>query len=155
MNSIKDSKKMSAKQRALAVDFIKKHAQGWAIATVDNHEIDRINILQATYKAMHSALDGITCHFDKIAVDGNKFKSYKDKPYVCVVGGDNKLFQIAAASILAKEYRDGEILRLVQEKPELGIYKLDKNKGYGTKEHMNAIREHGITEHHRKTFIHI
>lgn len=155
LNGIKDSKKMTAKQRAIASDFIKKHALAYGIATVSNHEIDSTNILIATYKAMHLALDMISVNYDRIAVDGNRFKRYMDKQHVCVVGGDNKIFQIAAASILAKEYRDSEIIELVKTQPELAVYKLEKNKGYGTKEHMNALREHGITPYHRKSFIHI
>lgn len=155
LDGIKDSKKMTAKQRAIASDFIKKHALAYGIAIVSNHEIDSTNILIATYKAMHLALDKISVTYDRIAVDGNRFSKYRDKPHTCVVGGDNKVFQIAAASILAKEYRDSQVIELVKTQPELAVYKLDKNKGYGTKEHMNALREHGITPYHRKSFIHI
>lgn len=166
--SVKDSKKLSESKRIKIAEFIKKHAKAYAIACVDNEEIDKMNILQATFKAMHKALDEVsdrlvekTCNniIDHIFVDGNRFNTYcgKDKEFVshtCIVDGDAKLFQIAAASILAKTYRDKYIADLGNSCEELKVYKWEKNKGYGTKEHTDAIKAHGISAYHRKTFIH-
>jgi ribonuclease HII len=164
--SVKDSKKISENKRVKIADFIKTHAKAYAIACVDNEEIDKINILQATFKAMHMALNEIEnsphtsiSHIDHIFVDGNRFKTYigKDQEYVphtCIIEGDAKLFQIAAASILAKTYRDKYITDLGNSSDELKVYKWDKNKGYGTKEHTDAIKKYGMTQYHRKTFIH-
>jgi ribonuclease HII len=160
LNLIKDSKKLSAKNREKLAEFIKTNALDYAIATVDNNEIDKINILQATFKAMHLALDKLQTKFDRIVVDGNRFKPYIDKsgdfiPHTCIVKGDDSLFQIACASIIAKVYRDQEVTNIHMSDEKLHVYCWNKNKGYGTKEHLNAIKEHGITPYHRKTFIHI
>ena len=162
--SVKDSKKLSENKRNKIAEFIKTHAFAYAIACVDNEEIDKINILQATFKAMHFALNEIEksphiSQIDHIFVDGNRFKTYigKDKEYVshtCIVEGDAKLFQIAAASILAKTYRDKYITDLGNSSDDLKVYKWDKNKGYGTKEHTDAIKTYGISKYHRKSFIH-
>jgi ribonuclease HII len=160
LGMIKDSKKVTEKNRAILSEFIKKHASVYAIACVDAKEIDEINILQATYKAMHIALTQLNLdQIDHIFVDGNKFKPYigKDQEYVphtCIVEGDNKLLQIAAASILAKTHRDKYISDIGNSTPELSVYNWAKNKGYGTKQHTDAIKAHGLTEYHRKTFIH-
>lgn len=159
---INDSKKVSQKRRALLSEFIKRKAVATSIACVPNEEIDRINILQATFKAMHAALDQLNMQIDHIVVDGPVFKQYANKcgdcsfvPHVCVVDGDSKLVQIAAASILAKVHRDGILTELVKNSPELQVYGWDKNKGYGTKAHFEALRQYGLTPYHRKTFIHL
>jgi len=160
LGMIKDSKKVSEKNREILSEFIKKTAIKYSIACIDNQEIDAINILQATYKAMHKALDQLQLNIiDHIFVDGNKFKPYigNDSEYVphtCIVEGDNKLIQIAAASIIAKTYRDKYISDLGNSNPEFKVYNWQKNKGYGTKEHSDAIKQYGITQYHRKTFIH-
>ena len=157
---IKDSKKLSVKQRDKLEIFIKKNAKEYAIGTIDNHEIDNINILQATFKAMHKALDNVSTKYDKIYVDGNRFKPYLNNDgefvsHTCVVDGDNKLLQIAAASILAKTHRDKIMVDLHNSDERLQVYGWNKNKGYGTKQHMDAIKKYGITDYHRKTFIKI
>lgn len=154
---IKDSKKLSEKNRDKLADFIKKNAVAYGVGCVDNKVIDQINILNATFKAMHIALDEINTQFDKIYVDGNRFKTYLNKqgdfmPHTCLIEGDNKLLQIAAASILAKTYRDKMVIDLSNSDPKYEVYGWNKNKGYGTKQHMDAILSHGLTEHHRVTF---
>lgn len=165
LHMIKDSKKLSEKNRNKLSEFIKKHAVAYGIATVSNQEIDKINILQATFKAMHLALDQIKIPFDRIVVDGDKFKPYIRKnttndeepyfvPHKCIPKGDNRLLQIAAASILAKVHRDNIIIELHEANPRLQVYHWNKNKGYLTKQHMDAIKEHGMSEYHRRTFIH-
>jgi ribonuclease HII len=152
---IKDSKKLSEKQRDKLEPFIKEHALDYAFGIVDNNEIDRINILQATFKAMHMALDQLKHSFHHIVVDGHMFKQYKDTPHTCVVGGDNKLLQIAAASIICKCYRDQLMAELHDSDVTVHCYDWKKNKGYLTPKHIKAIKEHGITPYHRKSFIHI
>ncbi len=159
---INDSKKVTPKRRALLSDFIKRKAIATSIACVSNEDIDKINILQATFQAMHAALDQLNMQIDRIVVDGPVFKQYANKcgdcsfvPHVCVVDGDSKLIQIAAASILAKVHRDGILTELVKNNPELQVYGWDKNKAYGTKAHFEAIRQYGLTPYHRKTFIHL
>lgn len=153
---VKDSKKLSSKRRSVLAEFIKRNATAYAIAMVDNREIDNINILNATYKAMHLAMDKIDrAAYDKIAVDGDRFKTYMDAQgdfvaHVCIVNGDNKLFQIAAASILAKCERDATMIELHQTYP---AYQFHKNKGYGTASHIDAIRNHGTSPFHRNTFL--
>lgn len=160
LNMIKDSKKLSAKNREKLSVFIKNNAVEYAIGTVDNIEIDKINILQATFKAMHLALDQIKTPFDRIIVDGDKFKPYIDLkgdfiPHMCIKGGDNKLLQIAAASIIAKVHRDQLITDLHNSDEKLQCYGWDKNKGYGTKIHMEALRKYGPSAYHRRTFVHL
>jgi ribonuclease HII len=168
LNMIKDSKKLSEKNRERLAEFIKKHAVAYGIGIVSNQEIDKINILQATFKAMHLALDQIKMPYDRIVVDGDKFKPYIRKnsngdeddddlcfvPHKCIPKGDNSLLQIAAASILAKVHRDKIITDLHHSDPRLQVYHWDKNKGYLTKQHIEAIKQYGMCEHHRKTFIH-
>jgi ribonuclease HII len=145
LDMVIDSKKLSEKKREIVAEFIKLHALAYSIASIDNDEIDRINILNATYKAMHNALDGINIPFDHIAVDGNRFKSYMNKEgdfvhHTCIINGDNTLFQIAAASILAKVHRDKQISDLAMSDDALQKYGWEKNKGYLTKQHLDAIR---------------
>ena len=155
---VKDSKKLSEKNRVRVAEFIKKHAKAYSIADVDNVTIDEINILKATYLAMHRALKALGMEFDKIYVDGNSFKPYMGNdgmfvPHTCITNGDNNLFQIAAASILAKTHRDALIKQIHEKNENYRVYSWDKNKGYGTKVHMEAIKQHGITPLHRRTFL--
>jgi ribonuclease HII len=155
---VKDSKKLSEKNRMRVSEFIKQNAKAYSIADVDNTVIDEINILKATYLAMHRALKSLGIEFDKIYVDGNSFKPFIGKdcmfvPHTCLVNGDNHLFQIAAASILAKTHRDSLIKNIHEQNEAYHVYSWDKNKGYGTKVHMDAIRQHGITPLHRRTFL--
>jgi ribonuclease HII len=154
---IKDSKKLSPKKRKEARQFIEENALAYSVYTVDQNVIDDINILNATYQAMHKALDGLNRQIDRILVDGDRFRPYLDPsgeyvPHHCVVEGDNTYLSIAAASVLAKTYRDEFVEKKVIENPELDRYKLSKNKGYGTKDHIDAIRKYGITNYHRKSF---
>lgn len=157
---VKDSKKVTQKNREKLADFIKQNALDYAIAFIDNKEIDKINILQATFKAMHNALDQLTQPFTRIYVDGDKFKTYMTQtgefvPHTCIVNGDNLVFQIAAASILAKTTRDKYITDLSATNETLNRYGWEKNKGYGTKEHFEAVRKYGMSDYHRRTFIHL
>ena len=129
--------------------MIKNDALAWAVASVDNNEIDKINILNASIKAMHSAIEQLKIRPEHILVDGNQFKPYQNIPHTCIIKGDGKFMSIAAASILAKTFRD-EFMRNIHIKyPE---YHWDKNKGYPTLIHRKAITEFGITKYHRKTF---
>ena len=161
LNKIKDSKKITKKNRDILFDFIKEHAIDYSISFVDNDVIDDINILNATYKAMHNALDGLyKSDFSRILVDGSNFKTYLSKkvdcfivPHYCVTGGDNMYINIASASILAKVSRDRYIEQLCIDKPEYDEkYDWTNNKGYGTSNHLQGIHMHGITPLHRKTF---
>ena len=138
-----DSKKLSAKQRYLLRQEIERDA----VATAE--EIDQINILNASILAMHRALDALHVRPEAVIVDGNRFQPYHDLPYTTVVKGDGKFLSIAAASILAKTYRDDYIDRLAEEYP---VYDWKTNKGYPTKKHREAIEKHGICPFHRKTF---
>ena len=156
---IRDSKKVSEKKRTLLKDYIKDNSIAYSIVLVDHDDIDKYNILQATLRGMHQCLDNITdiINIDTILVDGNHFDFYSDQNdnyinHICVVDGDNTYKSIAAASILAKTYRDEWINKLVDENPELEKYDLRNNKGYGTKRHLDAIKEYGVTKWHRKSF---
>ena len=156
---IKDSKKVSEKKRTLLKDYIKDNSIAYNIQLIHHNDIDKYNILQATLRGMRLCLDNITdiINIDTILVDGNHFDFYSDKndkyiDHVCVIDGDNIYKSIAAASILAKTYRDEWIYKLVDENPELEKYDLRNNKGYGTKKHLDAIKEYGITKWHRKSF---
>ncbi len=146
---LNDSKQLSATQRNTLRDVIETEALAFAVASVDPQEIDRINIHNASYLAMHRALDMLALKAEFILVDGNRFIPYQRVPHCCVVKGDSKYLSIAAASILAKTYRDAYMARLAVEFPEYGWC---QNKGYPTVQHRNAILEHGITNHHRRTF---
>lgn len=148
---INDSKKLSASMRQQLVDYIKENAIDFAVEHVDNVEIDNINILNATMKAMHTCLDKLSVDFESILVDGNYFKSYKNVPHKTVVKGDSTYVSIAAASILAKETRDEYIKTCLS--PQFPEYMWDKNVGYGTKQHIDAIVKHGPTPYHRLSFI--
>ena len=156
---IKDSKKLSEKKRLLLKDYIEENSLAWSVQFIDHGEIDKTNILKATMKGMHQCIDDIRNQLDinTILVDGNSFDVYMDEnfDYVnheCVIQGDNTYKSIAAASILAKTHRDNYIYELVKNNPDLEKYGLDKHKGYGTKIHMDALREHGPVEGHRLSF---
>jgi ribonuclease HII len=146
---LNDSKKLSAKDREELRLIIEKEALAWAIAEVSPEEIDEINILNASYLAMHRALDQLKTKPQLLLIDGNRFKPYHDIPHKCIVKGDGKYLSIAAASILAKTYRDAYMVKIHREYPEYGW---QKNKGYPTRSHKLAIYEHGLTPYHRKTF---
>lgn len=146
---LNDSKKLSRSQREILRDEIKEKALAWNIAMVDNHEIDRLNILRATYKAMHLAIDGLSKKPELLLVDGNNFIPFKDIPFKTIVQGDGKFMSIAAASVLAKTFRDDYMRRLHEKFP---LYGWDTNKGYPTQEHRDAIAREGITDYHRRTF---
>lgn len=146
---LNDSKKLTARQRyALRLD-IERDAVAWAVGVVTPQEIDQVNILNASILAMHRALDQLQVRPEAIIVDGNRFKPYRDLPHTTIVKGDGKYLSIAAASILAKTYRDDEMVRLAQEYPD---YDWQHNMGYPTRKHREAIRQHGITPYHRRTF---
>ena len=159
---IKDSKKFTSKKKIReAADQIKQQALAWSVAFSDEKTIDDMNILQATMKAMHTCILDILPEKGTLLIDGNYFKpitrivneGWHTVPYTCVEKGDSTYYSIAAASILAKVARDDYILDLCEEHPYLvERYGLDKNKGYGAKKHMDGIREHGITEWHRKSY---
>lgn len=146
---INDSKQLSEKKRFMLRDVILKEAISYSIGVVTNTEIDKINILQSSIKAMHLALHEIEKPFTHIIVDGNRFKPYNNIPFTCIVKGDSKFFSIAAASILAKTYRDELMVELAQEYPHYGW---EINKGYPTLVHRAAIEKYGITPYHRKSF---
>ena len=147
--ALNDSKQLTAKRRYELRDEIERDALAWAVGIVTPAEIDEINILNASILAMHRALDGLRLRPEAIIVDGNRFKPYNFIPYTTVVKGDGKYLSIAAASILAKPYRDDYMDRLALEYPQ---YDWIDNKGYPTRKHRQAIAEYGITEYHRKTF---
>lgn len=157
---IKDSKKCSKKKREILREYIEDNAISYSVSMIDEKVIDEINILQATVKGMHSVVTEITkdISIDRILVDGSYFPYYTDMntfeviPHVCIPGGDDKYLNIAAASILAKEYRDEYISNLCKENTDLEKYDIMKNKGYGTKNHMEGIKKYGITQWHRKSF---
>ena len=159
--NIKDSKKLSSKKRKELAEYIKKNAVTYGIGIATNEEIDVTNILAATMKAMHRAInEAYKKHpFDKLRIDGQHFKGYSPPgegsdiiPHECVIKGDGKYMNIAAASIVAKNHHDESFLKLIDENPELEKYDLRKNQGYGTARHMEAIKKHAITVFHRKTF---
>jgi ribonuclease HII len=156
---IKDSKKVSEKKRLLLKEYIEKHALAYSVQFIEHTDIDNTNILQATMKGMHLCVDEIrkNNNIDTILVDGNHFKIYTDEnlesiDHECIISGDNTYKSIAAASILAKTYRDNYIYQLVKDRPELENYALQKNKGYGTKIHMEALQKYGPVEGHRRSF---
>ncbi|MFB6342533.1 ribonuclease HII [Saccharicrinis sp. FJH62] len=146
---LNDSKQLSEKNRYKLREIIEKEALTWAVASCSPEEIDQINILNASIKAMHRAIEKLTVIPEHLIIDGNRFKKYKEIPHLCVVKGDGKYLSIAAASILAKTYRDDYMLKLHRDFPD---YAWDRNKGYPTKAHRTAIAEKGITPQHRKSF---
>ena len=151
---IKDSKKMSEKKRKILREYIESNAIAYNIQFICSEEIDKINILEASILGMNQCIDEIVKNtkIDTILIDGPQFNFYDGIPHVCINGGDNKYKSIAAASILAKTHRDEWIENLVRDNPDLEKYGLLKNKGYGTKEHLEAIKKYGLTPWHRKTF---
>ena len=150
---IKDSKKLTKKKREELYDYIINTALDWNINYMEHHDIDKLNILQATMKSMHINLDNLLIDVDHILVDGTNFNQYSNIPYTCIPKGDNKYYSIAAASILAKVAHDRYIEELCKNEPELHEkYDLLNNMGYGTKNHMDNIKKYGISEYHRKSF---
>lgn len=146
---LNDSKQLSEKKRRYLRSIIEKEALSFAIGIVDNHEIDEINILNASFLAMHRAIDQLSLEPELLLIDGNRFKQYQKVKHECIIKGDGKYLSIAAASILAKTHRDDLMEKYAIQYP---AYNWQKNKGYPTKEHRNAIFEKGATELHRKTF---
>lgn len=146
---LNDSKQLSEKQRYTLRPIIEQEATAWAVGIVSPEEIDRINILNASFLAMHRAIEQLNVPPEHLLIDGNRFKKYRETPHTCVVKGDGKYLSIAAASVLAKTYRDDYMLDLHREYP---VYQWDRNKGYPTKAHREAIRLHGTSPYHRMTF---
>lgn len=146
---LNDSKKLSEKQRYQLRPIIEKEAIAWAVGVVSPAEIDKINILNASFLAMHRAVTQLCPIPEHLLIDGNRFKPYPNIPHTCIVKGDGKYLSIAAASVLAKTYRDDLMFQLHAEFP---VYKWNENKGYPTKAHRSAIRQSGTTPHHRMTF---
>ena len=146
---LNDSKKLSAKKRYTLRTEIERDAIAWAVGVVTPEEIDKINILNASFLAMHRALDQLKVRPEAVIVDGNRFKPYQELPFTTIVKGDGKYLSIAAASILAKTYRDDYMQALAKEYPQ---YDWQSNMGYPTKKHRKAISKHGVTPYHRKSF---
>ena len=146
---LNDSKQLNEKQRDLLRPFIEKESIAFAVASVDNETIDKINILQASFTAMHLSIADLKTVPEFLLIDGNRFKPYPDIPHQCIIKGDGKYAAIAAASILAKTYRDEFMQKLHVSFPHYGW---DKNKGYGTASHRKAINTYGLCDHHRKSF---
>jgi ribonuclease HII len=146
---LNDSKQVKEKDRNELRFFIEQNASAYAVAMIDNKEIDKINILKASFKAMHNAIDKLQIQPALLLIDGNRFMPYKNIPHHCIIKGDGKFASIAAASILAKTYRDDYMLQLHKKFPKYGW---DKNKGYGTLTHRKAIEEFGVCKHHRMSF---
>ena len=146
---LNDSKQLTEKKRYQLREIIQCDAIAWAVGIVTPEEIDKINILNASILAMHRALDQLKIRPEAIIIDGNRFKSYKGLPYTTIVKGDGKYLSIAAASILAKTYRDDYMNELAKEYPQ---YDWLSNKGYPTKKHREAIKQYGITPYHRRSY---
>jgi ribonuclease HII len=146
---LNDSKQLTEKKRYQLREIIQRDAVAWAVGIVTPEEIDKINILNASILAMHRALDQLKVRPEAIIIDGNRFKKYQDLPHTTIVKGDGKYLSIAAASILAKTYRDDYMNELAEEYPQ---YDWLSNKGYPTKKHRDAIRQYGITPYHRKSY---
>ncbi len=146
---LNDSKQVPEKKRDLLREVIEQSALSWAVASIDNEEIDRINILKASFLSMHKAIDQLKKKPELLLIDGNRFIAYKKIPHYCIIKGDGKYASIAAASILAKTYRDAYMQKLHEEFP---MYGWDKNKGYGTLVHRKAIEKYGLCKYHRKSY---
>ena len=146
---LNDSKQLSEKQRYALRPVIEQEAVAWAVGIVTPQEIDQINILNASILAMHRAVEQLSTTPQHLLIDGNRFIAYKDIPHTCVIKGDGKYLSIAAASVLAKTYRDDYMMQLHNQHPQ---YRWDSNKGYPTKEHRNAITQYGTTPYHRVSF---
>ena len=150
---LKDSKKLTPNQITIMYDYVIDNAIDYGVGFAEPREIDAMNILKATQLSMRRALDSLVLDIDDICVDGNYFEGYKDVPYQCIIQGDSSMPGISAASIVAKYTRDAYIADLCTAHEELHTYKIHKNKGYCTKDHIDGIKQHGRTEHHRKTFL--
>ena len=148
-DDIKDSKMISPKERRLLDLEIKKNALAWSIGLVNNKQIDKINILNSSILAIHKAIKKLKIRPNFIIIDGNQFKPFKDIPYKCIIKGDNKFLSIAAAAIIAKNYRDKLMTKLSKK---YNMYSWETNYGYPTLKHKEAIQSYGITEYHRKSF---
>ena len=146
---LNDSKQLTEKKRYQLREIIERDAVAWAVGIVTPEEIDKVNILNASILAMHRALDQLKVRPEAIIVDGNRFKPYQELPHTTIVKGDGKYLSIAAASILAKTYRDDYMNQLAEEYPQ---YDWRSNKGYPTKKHREAIKQFGITPYHRKSY---
>ncbi|CAL2104660.1 Ribonuclease HII [Tenacibaculum sp. 190130A14a] len=146
---LNDSKQLSEKKRKELRPYIEEHALAYGVSFIHQDEVDELNVLQASIAGMHRSIAQLNIAPEFIIVDGNKFKPYKEVPHQTIVKGDAKFMSIAAASVLAKTYRDEFMEKIHQEFPQ---YNWKKNKGYPTKEHRNAIRNHGATLYHRKSF---
>ncbi len=146
---LNDSKQVTVENRNLLRPYIEANALAWAVARVDHDEIDQINILRASFKAMHLALDQLKLRPRLLLIDGNRFIRYRRTPHRCIIQGDSIFASIAAASILAKTWRDEYMRRLHTEFP---VYGWENNKGYGTREHRDAIGKYGLCKYHRKSF---
>ena len=146
---LNDSKKLTDKKRKALREQIERDAVAWAVGIVTPDEIDKINILNASFLAMHRALDQLKVRPEAVIVDGNRFKPYQNLPYTTIVKGDGKYLAIAAASILAKTYRDDYMDALAEEYPQ---YDWKSNKGYPTKKHRAAIKQFGVTPYHRMSY---
>ena len=147
---LNDSKQLTDRQRRQLRQIIERDAVAWAVGVCSPQEIDQINILNASILAMHRALEGLKgIEPQAVIVDGNRFKPWRNKPYTTIVKGDGKQMAIAAASILAKTYRDDCMIALAEQFPQ---YQWQQNKGYPTRAHRQAIRQYGLTEHHRRSF---
>ncbi len=146
---LNDSKQLSEKARYKLRPFIEEKALAWAVGIVDHKEIDEINILNASFLAMQRAVASLKIRPQHLLIDGNRFRKYEDIPHTCVVKGDGKLLPIAAASVLAKTYRDDFMLKIAEEYP---LYDWKNNKGYPTQKHRDAVGKYGATPYHRLTF---
>jgi ribonuclease HII len=146
---LNDSKQLNEKTRDLLRPIIEKESISFAVASIDNDQIDQVNILQASFMAMHLAIDQLTFLPQTLLIDGNRFKTYPHLPHQCIIKGDGIYASIAAASILAKTYRDAYMQQLHRE---FSFYGWDKNKGYGTDGHRKAIELNGLCRYHRKSF---
>ncbi len=146
---LNDSKQLNEKQRELLRLVVEKESIAFAVASADNDTIDKINILQASFTAMHLSIDALKTRPEFLLIDGNRFRSYAAIPHQCIIKGDGKYASIAAASILAKTYRDAFMQQIHAAFP---YYGWDKNKGYGTALHRKAIEQYGLCCHHRKSF---
>jgi ribonuclease HII len=146
---LRDSKELTAAERYELRDMIEQKALSWSVASVDSREIDRINILNASFLAMHRAIAKLSVTPEMLLIDGNRFKPYQNIPFICIIKGDATYQSIAAASILAKTYRDDYMKKMHAKLPHYGW---EHNKGYPTSEHREAILRYGVAEEHRKSF---
>ena len=146
---LNDSKKLTEKQRYYLRPIIEKEALAWAVGTVSNQEIDKINILNASFLAMNHAIKKLKIVPEYLLIDGNRFRPQTEIPFTCMIKGDGRFYSIAAASVLAKTYRDDFMGRIHKEFPN---YDWNNNKGYPTKRHRQGIKKHGVTKYHRMTF---